>query len=668
VTTFTPRSAQKVEVTFTNTTGAAAPGVALSLSAPSGWQVTADGATGASRRFTETIAAGARVSATFSVTSRAAASAGWLTGQAEWTDATSRGARTDTATSRVRNAFAVKINEVRLAGDTPTDQFIELYNASSATVDLSNWKLINTASQWAPTTLATIPRGTRLAPGAFFVLGLAGSGLAAPAASGATTIHVRSTTGLAAGTRIDVDGEIRTVSAVGTPAAPATTVFIPVSTGPWIAIPAGSTRLPVTSIDGFAAGDKVAIGAGATYEISTVTSVGKPATQTTLSAAVAAGGTTITLTASGALTAGDTLTIGTGARKETVRIARVSADEVTLAAPLTRDHRQGLDVSAEGTGLGVSPATRYAHTSGDAVRALGSGITLDRALTMNHPDGAPVRDPQSMAEGFQEPPAPSQWFGGPLSSRAGSIALMDASGAVLVDAVVYGSQQSNSSGNGTIASPEIATLEGDQRQGGCIAVVPTQGRGANPAALNRSIGRFPDGADRDRLCADFHLQTATTMAAAAAAGATTIKVASVADFMAGQPLTIGRGASLETATIATVGTAGATTASAAAAAGATVIPVSSPFGFAPNQAITIDAGENQETAVVASFGRGGRGRGGAGPSLTLAAPLTRSHAAGAQISGTGITLTAPLTRAHESGSQVATDLPTPGAPNRYARR
>jgi len=60
------------------------------------------------------------------------------------------------------------------------------------------------------------------------------------------------------------------------------------------------------------------------------------------------------------------------------------------------------------------------------------------------------------------------------------------------------------------------------------------------------------------------------------------------------------------------------------------------------------------------------GRGGA--RITVAAPLTLAHAAGAQVSGTGITLTAALTRAHAGGAQVASDSPTPGAPNKYYRR
>jgi hypothetical protein len=109
-----------------------------------------------------------------------------------------------------------------------------------------------------------------------------------------------------------------------------------------------------------------------------------------------------------------------------------------------------------------------------------------------------------------------------------------------------------------------------------------------------------------------------------------------------------------------VGTASGTTVGAATDVGTTVIPVASGTGFSAGQAIAIDSGANQETAVVVST-TGGRG----GATITVAAPLTFSHAAGVQVSGSGITLTAALTLAHASGAQVSGSVPTPGAPNRY---
>jgi hypothetical protein len=164
------------------------------------------------------------------------------------------------------------------------------------------------------------------------------------------------------------------------------------------------------------------------------------------------------------------------------------------------------------------------------------------------------------------------------------------------------------------------------------------------------------------------------MPAAAAAGAANIKVASVADFAAGQTLIIDTGADAESAVVATVGTPGATTVGADAAAGATVITVASAAGFSAGQTITIDSGANMETVTVVSSagGRGGGagGRGGAPvpATITIAGPLANAHAAGAQVSGTGITFTAPLGRAHAIGAVVATSAPTPGAANKYIRR
>jgi hypothetical protein len=89
--------------------------------------------------------------------------------------------------------------------------------------------------------------------------------------------------------------------------------------------------------------------------------------------------------------------------------------------------------------------------------------------------------------------------------------------------------------------------------------------------------------------------------------------------------------------------------------------------FTPGQTITIDNGGNLETVVVVSTTGGGRGQPLA-VSITVAPPLAKPHEAGVQIAGTGTTIMGGLTKAHESGAQVASGLPTPGAPNQYARR
>jgi hypothetical protein len=52
--------------------------------------------------------------------------------------------------------------------------------------------------------------------------------------------------------------------------------------------------------------------------------------------------------------------------------------------------------------------------------------------------------------------------------------------------------------------------------------------------------------------------------------------------------------------------------------------------------------------------------------MTVAAPLTSGHVAGARISGSGLTLTTAMAKAHAAGAPIAGDAPTPGAPNKYS--
>jgi hypothetical protein len=276
-----------------------------------------------------------------------------------------------------------------------------------------------------------------------------------------------------------------------------------------------------------------------------------------------------------------------------------------------------------------------------------------------------VSDATVTGAGYQGVPKPNQWFGGPaLGPAAGSIVLRDAGGRV-VDSLNFGGLVDPWAAEGYQA------LSGAGANGCSVASPGPGGRGGfggQPApSPNRSAGRFPDGSDTDSNCTDFQLQTVTTTVASAAVGSNNIKVASVADFAPGQTIVIDAGVNQETAIVATVGTQGATAVGTATAVGATAIPVSGAAGFMPGQTVTIDGGANQETAVVISGGggRGGRGGQAGGISVTVSAPLARPHAVGAQISGTGITVMGALTRPHENGAPVASDVPTPGAPNRY---
>ena len=704
VQTFTPRSSQDATVTFTNTTGAPAANVKLSIAAPAGWTAAASGAaTFAS------VAPGGSVSATFKVTSGPADFNGDLVANASFT--ANGKARTETAAEKARNAAGVKINEFGISTGSPADptnSFIELYNAGAAAADISNWTLTEHPTQQAIFSPVKIPSGTRLAAKGFYLLGLSNSGLAAAARKGDATVYVRSTEGMKAGDSVTIDtgagAETRKIASVGTAAGNSMPLWQPLPDGPVIAIPVGSTNVPYTSAGGgrgapeqpaFAVGDKVALGYGATYpavsrpieknEVVTVTAVGKPGTQTRTAAPAPAGATNIKVMSTANISVGDKILLdidSVGHGVETVTVTKVGTQAagrggggdpgtgLDLAAPLKFSHSANLPFAVRGTGITFQPATAFVHSSNEPITPLGTGITLDSPLANDHAIEAVVRDATVTTAGYQGTPAPNQWFGGPaLGPAAGAMVLRDAAGLV-VDSFNYGG----------LVDPWAA--EGYQTTAGagsgCFVPAPGAGRGGGgrgcPAGPtpNRSAGRVTDGLDTDSNCSDFAVQTATTTAAASAAGATNIKPASVADFSAGQTLIIDTGANRETAVIATVGTAGATTVETATAAGATAIPVAGAFGFTAGQSITIDTGANQETATVAAGGRGGGGgggRGGAGPaSITVSAPLTRAHAAGAQVSGTGITLTKALTKAHDTGSQVAGSVPTPGAPNQYSRR
>src|SRR6201996_3072470 len=185
--TFAPRSSQDSTVTFTNTTGATATGVKLSISVPRRWTSVVDGTRDTSKTFAS-VAAGASVSATFKVTSGPEPFGGNLTANARWTDRSTHAGEGTTTAEKVRNVSPIKINEFRTGtSSNPTNSFIELYNSGSSTADLSNWTLTEHPTQQPVFSTVTIPAGTRLASHQYYTLGLARSGLAAPAPPGART-------------------------------------------------------------------------------------------------------------------------------------------------------------------------------------------------------------------------------------------------------------------------------------------------------------------------------------------------------------------------------------------------------------------------------------------------------------------------------------------------
>ena len=521
LTSFAPGGESEVTVAFTNTTGKPVKGVSFSLDLPEGWEAAS-----------ETSDANFSV---FVITAPEKRSAGFIRFNASWKGGSA------SITERVRAVEPVKINEVCIASAIGRTSFVELYNAGDEDADLSGVEVVVRRSGWAPVKALAFPAGTTLRPGEFLTLEQSASTVTAPASKGATKVHLLYD--LSVLDNVEIGGDQYGIVERGTPAGEFTTVFTPVSTGPWLNVPAGSTSIPVTSTEGFVPGEAMGIGLGGDYEVVTVTEVGTPATQSILSEAAAAGDTRLVIETTRNLLPGSRVTVDTGDRMEVVTVKELvkpsdppaprrfgqpqqvhEAGVIELEEPLKKDHAISVDVSCPGSGISFSPATQFAHLSGEAVQPLGAPYTLDAPLKADvaawSPVGLPstltaVRDLLRALAGLQDN---SRRFGlgyAP-SQTAGSIALVDPATGAVLDAIVYGSQQSNSSANGTIASPELATLEGVQDGGGCIAVLPQlrpsfgPGGVVIPTAIYRSLVRIPDGADTDNLCRDFSITSLPT--------------------------------------------------------------------------------------------------------------------------------------------------------------
>lgn len=443
--TFSPGSSQETQVTFTNTTGAHVKNVKLSLSVhDEKWTSFEQGTRETSKTFVGPIAPGASVSATFKVTSGPSAFNGDLVGTAAWTNADNGSKGSGTAAEKVRNVSPVKINEFRIGTGHPADMtnsFIELYNAGSRSVNISNWTLTVRPTQQASFSAVKLPSGTNLAAGGFYLLGLSNSGLAGPSRAGDATIHVRSAAGMSLGDTLSIGSgsyaETRKIASLGTAASVHTTLWQPLPDGPVITIPAGSTNVPVMNTSGFVVGQKIGLGYGAVYpvaartleqyEVATVTAVGKPGTQAYLAADAKADSTNIKVTSVKNISAGDKIRLdidSVGHGIETVTVTHVgtpavsarlasdvkagatrievwrgqglsAGDKITIGTPANKqvvtieavhpDHRSVLEIE-------ITPALDGTHIGGEDVVELGTGLDLEAPLRFNHAANLPFSD------------------------------------------------------------------------------------------------------------------------------------------------------------------------------------------------------------------------------------------------------------------------------------
>jgi hypothetical protein len=689
VQTFTPGATAKTVVRFVNTTDGSIEGLTLELKAPKGWKASA------SQAVPYTVEPGQTVVAEFDVTAGGASFNGDVEAVASWQG------NKETGRLKVRSTEPVKINEFSIS-----DGFIELYNASNKEVDLSGWTVREHAANIPYFSDIKIPSGTKLAPNAYYLLGMAGSGLAVDAAKGDATIYVRSVEGIKAGDEILVGGEKRTVKAVNAPApAPAapmagpfgrgmqpagtpTTVWQPLPGGHGIEIPVGSTNIPVTSVAHFKVGDKMAIGYGTDrpavsnkmekYEVVTVTAVGKAGTQGYLSMDAKPGDTNIKVSSVENISVGDKIRLdiaSEGHGIETVTVTKVGTasarntlngplgpDEdpgtgLDIAEPLKFNHASNMPYSVNGTGITFEPATKHAHYSNEPVLALCFSLELDSPLSAAHPINEAV---VAGTGGYRGAVPADLVFGGPaLSDAGGNITLRDAKGNI-ADALNFG----------LVTDPWLS--EGYQADSGLdepgnFVPAPAAGRrfgfggGVQPQPASLSAGRFPDGADQDDNKADFRVQRAMNLQMPAGPGVTNLKLSSVEGLVEGGQIVVGNS---EILTVAKIGTPGATLLRGNSGAGAKTIVVASAQNFVPGQDVLV----GDELAVVSEviIPRGWwMPREQQENKLVLAAPLRKAHKVGEPVAGTGVTLSTPLQAAYPAGAAVSSAKPTPGAANQY---
>jgi non-reducing end alpha-L-arabinofuranosidase len=653
--TFSPGSSKDTTVTFTNTTGAPVTDLTVSLAVPTPWKAAAKTpATTAGP-----VAPGASVSATFSVTSGSAAFNGDIVARASWKNAASPVTQSETAARKVRNVSPVTINEFRVSAGSAantTDSFIELHNSGARAVDVSNWTLTQHQTQQAIFSSVKIPAGTKLAAGGFYLLGLSNSGLAVPAKVGDKTIYVRSTTGMNVGDTVTIDSgagaETRTIASLGTAAGASTTLWQPLPDGPVITIPAGSTNVPVTSAAGFAVGEKIALGYGASfpsvarttekYEVATVTEVGKPGTQAWLGVDAAAGATNIKVTSVANITAGEKIrldidTVGYGIETVTVTKVGTQATKVQLSANaiagattiLVRPrgtltgfvvgekvtignpaNHETVTVTALGTGgtlgtgIDFTPALRNVHLAREDAVAHGTGLDLAAPLKFKHAANMPF-SARGTGIGFSPAAAVAHTSNEPVQPLGTGITLdKPLAKAHAIDAAVRDAVVTTAGYQGTPAphqwfgGPALSSSAGAmvlRSAAGLVVDSLNYGLLVDPWVSEGYHGTSGTGEGGCRVPSPGAGRGFGGFGGPAAPAVATPH-RSAGRFPDGADTDSNCSDFLLQA---------ASTLSAASATGSANIKVASVTGFAAGQTLVVDAGANAETAVIATVGTAG---------------------------------------------------------------
>ncbi len=643
-------------------------GVSLSTTVPSQWTSAVAGTSETSKTFPQQVAPGASVSATFKVTSGAVASAGDFTANASWTNPASGTKQIETAVAKLRNALPIKINEFRVtsnapasgASGNPTNSFIELYNAGSQSIDISNWTLTEHPSRQAIFSAIKIPAGTKLAAGGFYLLGLSNSGLAAPARTGDTTVHVRNTDGMSVGNTITIDTgssmETRKIASLGTAATNHTTLWQPLPEGPVITIPAGSTNVPVESTSGFVAGQKIALGYGATYpaaanpveqyEIATVTAVGKPGTQAWLAADAPAGATNLKVTSLSDISIGDKIrldvdTVGHGIETVTVTHVGTAATKTNLSAPAsagatrisvrraegfaagdrinvgTPASLEAVTVTAvgspgpEGAAIDITPGLAKPHVASEWVVSPGTGLDLAAPLRFHHAANLPFSD-RGTGVSFEPATAFAHASNEPVQALGTGITLdrplENGHGihtAVRDATVKTAGYQGTPEPNQWFGGPELTTKALQFSRGITIEegnMVLRDASGVIADSLNYGGLVDPWTAEGDQAASGTGQSGCFVPAPGSTFEAWSTRVTPVATNTSAGRFPDGADTDSNCTDFQTQAVA---TLPSPSPANATNIKVTSIQGFRPGQTILIDSGANLETAVISTVGTAG---------------------------------------------------------------
>ena len=527
------------------------------------------------------------------------------------------------------------VSNVKVASVAP------FYAGSPVTVD--------TGTAGETRTVTTV--GTSAAPNTSLVLG---------AAPGETNVAVANVAGYTNGSPLTVDtgagAETTTISAVGTAAGAPTTVVYPAG--------AGASNIQVANVAGFADGQRFVLDTDAGLEIRTVGTVGTAATTSQLFAAAVVGDTNLKVTSVSGLTVGADLDIDPGPNQDHVTVTSVgtAGTNSTVAA---QNVTSGLAVPSL-TGANWIWNVPNANSSTPA-----GTIYLRKTFT--------VADPAALASAILRVNADdghTTYVNGAEVSASGGAnnawqtsQISDIKSLLVPGTNVIAIAASNAGSAGSVIT--AAQLDSTR-----IVTDATwkalPGTPASPPAGWNTVG-FDDSSWPAANISGAYGITPWNTNVQEPAGPTTLRVATVAGFVAGDTIAIGSGANQETRVIQSVGTAGATGSgltlatplSIIHALNTPVLDLSKPgTGLSVAPALT---GAHDALATVASPGTGiafapalatshaaGTTARGLGSGITFAPALTGAHAAGAGVAstGSGITFSPALTNAHPLGATV----------------